>query len=192
MRLFVAFDVPQDAVTYIKQIQQGLRQEIRADRWQPVHNLHLTLHFLGEVDETLIPYICEDMQIVSSVIQPFPLSIGQFGVFPSPERPRVLWLGLEGDKKALVQTHLLLGKRFDLRQGLQYDTREYKPHITLARGPHYRGGQIPLDSWNQKYLSEHPPHWQVNRIHLYRSELRPEGAVHTILHSAELAQKILA
>ena len=192
MRLFVAFDVPDEAVAYIQKAQQQVKQQIKADRWQPIHNLHLTLHFLGEVREELIPSICEDMRIVSSIIQPFTLVLGQFGAFPSVERPRVLWLGLEGNIKSLAQTHELLGKRFDLRQGLEYDTRQYKPHITLARGPHSKNGPLPLEDWNREILTELPPRWQVNRIHLYRSELKTTGAVHTIIHSAELAQTVLS
>lgn len=192
MRLFVAFDVPDEAVSYIQKVQQRVKQEIKADRWQPIHNLHLTLHFLGEVKDELVPHICEDIQIVSSIIHPFTLVLGQFGVFPSIERARVLWLGLEGNIKSLTQTHQLLGKRFDLRAGLQYDSRPYKPHITLARGPHVQNGTIPLEVWNREILAELPPHWQVNRVHLYRSELRREGAVHTIIHSAKLTEKVLS
>ncbi|MGD8189804.1 RNA 2',3'-cyclic phosphodiesterase [Brevibacillus ginsengisoli] len=192
MRLFVAFDVPDEAVAYIQEAQQKVKQFVKADRWQPIHNLHLTLHFLGEVNDDLVPLICEDMKIVSSIIQPFTLVLGQFGAFPSPERPRVLWLGLEGNLKSLTQTHELLGKRFDLRQGLEYDTRSYKPHITLARGPHTKNGALPLEEWNREILTELPPRWQVNRINLYRSELKATGAVHTIIHSAELAHNVLA
>lgn len=192
MRLFVAFDIPDEAVAYIQEVQQKVKQHIKADRWQPINNLHLTLHFLGEVSDELVPHICEDMQIVSSIIQPFPLVLGQFGAFPSVERPRVLWLGLQGNIKSLTQTHDLLGKRFDLRQGLEYDSRQYKPHITLARGPHAQNGPLPLDDWNREILTELPLRWQVTRINLYRSELKPSGAVHTIVHSAELAQVVLS
>ncbi|MGC5326655.1 RNA 2',3'-cyclic phosphodiesterase [Brevibacillus sp. SYSU BS000544] len=192
MRLFVAFDIPDNVVTVLSQAQKQLRQEIQADRWQPMHNLHLTLHFLGEVNESLLPSICEDMNIVSSIIQPFTLVLGSFGAFPSIERPRVLWVGLEGNRKALVQTHQLLGKRFDLHPGLSYDSREYKPHITLARSPRFSQGVMPVQEWNEKFLPETPVRWQVSQINLYRSELRPEGAVHTIIHTAELAQKILS
>ncbi|MGZ0050209.1 RNA 2',3'-cyclic phosphodiesterase [Brevibacillus gelatini] len=117
MRLFVALDIPEEAVHYISDVQARLKSEVRADRWQPLHNLHLTLHFLGEVDESLIPDICRDMDIVSAIIEPFQLRIGGFGAFPHAEHPRVLWLGLRGQTNALKQLHLLLGRRFELHQG---------------------------------------------------------------------------
>lgn len=183
MRLFVALDIPDHAVEYLSNVQRGLRQLVRADRWQPLHNLHLTLHFLGEVEESLLPRLQEDLDIVSAIIEPFSLELGHFGAFPHPEKPRVLWLGLRGQIKVLRQLHLLLGKRFDLHPGLTFDKRPYSPHITLARGPHAEEGGLPLYEWNERFLVDEPPQWQVQRVHLYRSELRPNGAIHTIIHT---------
>ncbi len=182
MRLFVAVDVPEEVVRYIHRVQQQVKREVRADRWQPVRNLHLTLHFLGEVDESLVPAICADLDLVSSMIAPFSLAVGGFGAFPRPDRPRVLWLGVEGDRQSLVQTHQLLGKRFDLHPGLARDRKPYAPHITLARGPH--ATRLPLSDWNVRFLEEPSPRWQVEHIRLYRSELYPSGAVHTPLYTS--------
>jgi 2'-5' RNA ligase len=184
MRLFVALELPDHAVTYISQIQHELRQLIRADRWQPLQNLHLTLHFLGDVDESLIPRLREDMEMVSAIVEPFTLRVGAFGAFPDAAKPRVLWLGLNGQTDVLKQLHLLLGKRFDLHNGLRYDKRPYRPHITLARGPRTDAGGLPLQEWNERFLDGQQPQWEVQRVHLYRSELRPEGAIHTIIHSS--------
>lgn len=184
MRLFVALDIPEHAAQYLADVQQRLRREAVADRWQSLHNLHLTLHFLGEVDEAQLPAICEDLDIVSAIMKPFTLRAGEFGAFPHALNPRVLWLGLRGHTRALQQLHLLLGKRFELRAGLSYDKRKYRPHITLARGVRAPEAGLPLAEWNQRFLAQEPPHWQARQVHLYQSELLPEGAVHTILHSS--------
>ncbi|MGG2482701.1 RNA 2',3'-cyclic phosphodiesterase [Brevibacillus borstelensis] len=184
MRLFVALDIPDDAVRYIAGVQKQVKSLIKADRWQSLHNLHLTLHFLGEVGEKLVPEICKDMDIVSEIISPFSLQVGGFGAFPHAERPRVLWLGLRGQTDPLRQLHLLLGKRFDLHPGLTYDKKRYSPHITLARGPKVGQEGGPLAEWNERLLSSEPPAWEVTRFHLYQSELRPDGAVHTIIHTS--------
>lgn len=187
MRLFVALAIPQEAVAYINRVQKELKREIRADRWQPLHNLHLTLHFLGEVDERLLPAIQQDMEIVSAIIPSFPLQLGRLGVFPHEMSPRILWMGLTGNLKALEQLHLLLGKRFQLHPELPFDKRAYRPHVTMARGPKPTGTPLPLMEWNQRLLSEEPPRWQVDAVHLFRSELHPDGAVHSILHSSRLS-----
>jgi len=188
MRLFVALDIPEPAKQYLADIQRTLRHLVRADRWQPLHNLHLTLHFLGEVEESFLPRLQEDLEIVSAITQPFTLEIGHFGAFPHPERPRVLWLGLRGQIKALQQLHLLLGKRFELHPGLTYGKRAYQPHITLARGPHPEGGGLPLHEWNERFLVEQPPEWKVEQVHLYQSVLKPHGAIHTRIHSCLLGK----
>lgn len=184
MRLFVALDIPEHAVQYLADVQEQLRRQTAADRWQSLHNLHLTLHFLGEVDEALIPAICEDMDIVSAIIKPFRLSTKEFGAFPTIFHPRVLWIGLGGQIRVLQQLHLLLAKRFELRPGLSYDKRKYQPHITLARGLRASDQGLPLTQWNEQFLALQPPQWVVSQVHLYKSELLPQGAVHTILHSS--------
>ncbi|MGG1659398.1 RNA 2',3'-cyclic phosphodiesterase [Brevibacillus sp. NRS-1366] len=184
MRLFVALDIPKEAAEYIADIQARLKSEIGADRWQSLTNLHLTLHFLGDVQDELVPAICEDMDIVSAIINPFSLQVAGFGAFPHADHPRVLWLGLRGQTNPLKQLHLLLGKRFDLHQGLSYDRKLYRPHITLARGPEVRGNGLPLDEWNERYLAEEPPQWKARHFHLYRSELLRAGAVHTVIHTS--------
>jgi len=189
MRLFVALDIPQNAAAYIAGVQQRLRQEVAAERWQPLDNLHLTLHFLGDVPESLLPDLCGDMDIVSAIINPFSLKAGGFGAFPHAEHPRVLWLGLRGQTSPLKQLHLLLGKRFDLHDGLSYDRKQYRPHITLARGPHVQGDGLPLLEWNERFLATPPPHWQVRHVHLYQSELKPQGAVHTVIHTSTFAKE---
>lgn len=188
MRIFAALDIPEHAASYIADVQQRLRQEIDADRWQSLGNLHLTLHFLGEVEEALIPSICEDMDIVSAIIQPFTLRIGGFGAFPHAESPRVLWLGLRGQIQTLKQLHLLLGKRFDLHEGLSYDHKPYRPHITLARGPR-AGGALPLADWNERFLAAEPPEWQAKHLYLFQSELLPSGAVHTKIHTSAFGKE---
>ncbi|MGN7471620.1 RNA 2',3'-cyclic phosphodiesterase [Brevibacillus sp. SAFN-007a] len=188
MRLFVALDIPEEAVHYVADVQERLKAEVRADRWQPLHNLHLTLHFLGEVEEALVPAICEDMDIVSAIIEPFQLRIGGFGAFPHAEHPRVLWLGLRGQTNPLKQLHLLLGRRFELHPGVAYDRKRYRPHMTLARGPQAPAEGLPLLDWNERYLARETPRWTVRHVHLYRSELLPEGAVHTIIHTSTFAK----
>lgn len=184
MRLFIALDIPTEAAAYIAEVQQRLKQEVTADRWQSLANLHLTLHFLGEVEESLVPAICEDMDIVSSIIEPISLRMGGFGVFPNALHPRVLWLGLRGQIDSLKQLHLLLGRRFELHQGLSYDRKPYRPHVTLARGPHRSSEGLSIVEWNERYLAQEAPKWKARHFHLYRSELLPQGAVHTIIHTS--------
>jgi len=186
MRLFIALDFPPHVITYLEHLQQALKREIKADRWQPVHQLHLTLQFLGDVAEEMVPAITRDMDLVASIMAPFSLAPGRFGAFPGAEKPRVLWLGLDGEWRTLKQLHQLLDTRFERYEGWQRDRKPYRPHITLARGPHAGGEPLPLQAWDARFLTAPLPYWQVDAVHLYRSELRPQGAVHTILHTSRL------
>ncbi|WP_232698261.1 RNA 2',3'-cyclic phosphodiesterase [Brevibacillus daliensis] len=187
MRLFIAFTVPQNVITCVNQAQEQVKQVLRADRWQPTKNLHITLHFLGEIDEGLLPEIIRDMEMVCSIIKPFTLSLGRFGVFPEKGNPRVLWIGLKGNQEVMQQLHLLLGKRLERHQEIMIDKRSYHPHITLARGPETKEqASLPLADWSHRFLPEYHPSWKVEEIILFRSELLPTGAVHTPLHTSKL------
>lgn len=187
MRLFVALELPKEATDELSRLQSGLKQAFKADRWQPLSNLHLTLHFLGNVDEMLISEIRTDMDIVASIIEPFTLVLGSLGTFGRPDKPKVLWVGINGHRKDLGQLQLLLGKRFDMHAELHYDRRSYNPHITLARGP--QAHHLELLEWYEQAQSDHPVKWQVKAVHLYQSELRPSGAVHTIIHTSKLGEQ---
>ncbi|ATO48448.1 RNA 2',3'-cyclic phosphodiesterase [Brevibacillus laterosporus] len=188
-RLFIALHVPTDVIAYIEAAQLQVKQELSADRWQPLHNLHLTLHFLGDVDEQKIPELTKDIQIVSSIIRPFSLSIDHFGSFPQVGKPRVLWLGLQGNIESLQQMHLLLGKRLDRHQNIQYDKRSYEPHVTIARKPKlHEERSLPLADWSHRFLPHPKPSWRVEGITLFQSELRPEGAIHTPLFTSLLGE----
>jgi len=187
MRLFVAIDIPREAAGYLESVQRMVKGELAAKRWQPWQNLHLTLHFLGEVSEASVPELVADMEQVGSLVAPFRLALGRFGAFPQPDRPHVLWLGVAEQGQALQRVHHLLGQRLSRHSWLMLDKRPYKPHITLARGP-FRGTlPVPLTDWDARFLGTTPPSWSVQAIHLYRSQLLPQGAVHTLLHSAPLS-----
>ncbi|QDX95507.1 hypothetical protein C2W64_02844 [Brevibacillus laterosporus] len=188
-RLFIALHVPTKVVSYIEDAQRQVKQELNAQRWQPLHNLHLTLHFLGDVDEQRIPELQKDIQIVSSIIRPFSLAIDHFGSFPQGGKPRVLWLGMQGNVESLQQMHLLLGKRLDRHQNIQFDKRPYEPHVTIARKPFLHDERsLPLADWSQRFLPHPKPSWMVEEITLFQSELLPEGAIHTPLFTSLLGE----
>ncbi|UFJ41678.1 RNA 2',3'-cyclic phosphodiesterase [Brevibacillus humidisoli] len=186
MRLFVAVDIPDQVAASLATIQQRLRQEIATKRWQRCENMHVTLHFLGDVSEEYVPELQRDIDLVSSVVAPFRLAIGRFGVFPNPGRPQVLWLGLSGEQQVLQQTYRLLGNQFCRYAWLVQEKRPYTPHITLARGPFTGTFPLPLTEWNERLRPIPPLSWEVKEIHLYRSELLPQGAVYSVIHSGRL------
>ncbi len=135
MRCFVAIRFPE-------QINRDVEREIRqlaatdaAVRWVRTENLHVTLKFLGDVNEDLLG----DVHVaLSRVARPsMSLSVRGLGWFPPAGRPRVVWAGIEGDVESLVA---LAGdiERQVAALGFPAERRRFQTHLTLGRvkGPH--------------------------------------------------------
>ena len=103
-----------------------------AIKWVPTDNLHLTLKFLGDVDNVELPKICDTIRRVCRSTEPFTLEFGGTGGFPETQRPRVLYCGIQGETKTLCELVSSLEKQLaDL--GFKQEPRDYRPHLTLGR-----------------------------------------------------------
>ena len=184
IRAFIAIPLPvalQRALEDIRAIGQQLPV---AWRWVPPSHLHLTVKFLGDVPADSIASVAQAMEQAVAAQPPFVLMAGALGCFPQPARPRVLWMGLEDTEGALL--HLFQRLEAALRErGFPPEDRPLRPHVTLARirqaprGDHFR---TLLHTYRDRHFGELP----VAALHLFQSQLRREGAVYTLLHSAAL------
>lgn len=168
MRLFVAIDLPDR----VKQAVATLCRGAAGVRWLPPEQLHLTLRFIGEADDAVEGAIRRGLAEVGS--PPFPLTLRGVGCFPSPQRPRVLWVGLGGsDPLERLQQQV---EAAVITAGLPAEGRHFSPHITLARLREQRGTElIPFLTRNAPFESEP---FTVDAFHLYSSILTPQGAIH--------------
>lgn len=92
---------------------------------------HVTLKFLGDVDENAVPAIEECMKAAAFGVKPFEVSVKGAGVFPTKSKARVVWAGLEGAEPMAVMADRLEGCLESL--GFPKEGREFRPHLTLAR-----------------------------------------------------------
>lgn len=123
MRLFAAIGLPQEVRPEISRLQRG----VAGARWRPPANLHVTLRFFGDVDERQIEDLDGELSAIS--LPPFTLDIHGSGWFGRAE-PRALWLGVVPSDALLYLQHRC--ERAAPRTGLEAETRNYKPHVTLA------------------------------------------------------------
>ncbi|MEM7347055.1 MAG: RNA 2',3'-cyclic phosphodiesterase [Chloroflexota bacterium] len=159
-------------------------------RWDTPQNLHLTLHFLGDIEENEIPKIELALQQSATTLEPFKLTIGQLGCFPNIQRPRVVWAGVLGNTKFLRQLHQTLGAQLNQTIGFIPETRPYSPHLTLGRVKkgiptrHMRRlGQI---LGQQQTQIKQIARVKVAEVSLMRSELTPTGPIYTKLLAVKL------
>lgn len=136
MRLFLAVElvdeVREAAAAAASRLRQRLEAAGRVDaRWTPAENLHITLWFLGELDDHRAAGLAAALRqpFASDV---FDVHVGGFGVFPPRGRPRVLWLGVDEGAEELRALHRELGGRL-APLGFEGDHRPFHPHLTIAR-----------------------------------------------------------
>jgi 2'-5' RNA ligase len=165
----------------------ALRKELaEVDRGvRPVRpeQLHLTLRFLGDTEEDLVPDLKELMARSVEGVAPFQLAFEGVGAFPNARRPRVVWIGLQGAEPLMEVARRLETGMVEL--GWKREKRGFRPHATVARIKHVRRmGRLSslLERWQDRSFGS----MEVRAVHLKRSELRPEGAIHTTVHTVAL------
>jgi len=177
MRLFVALDLPAPVKHAMAPLASGLGDV----RWVPPEQQHLTLRFLGEIDERHLDEIAEALSLIPGA--PFELRLKGIGHFPPRGPMKVLWVGVERHPE-LSQ----LKKRIDrvLRQtGLPPDERKFQPHVTIGRLKRPPSSDR-LATWLMRHSLFASEPFPVSGFQLYSSHLRPDGAVHAIESSYEL------
>jgi 2'-5' RNA ligase len=176
MRCFVAIDLPDD----LRQMLARLVAGIGGVRPTPPQQLHLTLAFLGEVEEPTVALLGRELAAIAG--EPFTVPLRGCGCFPDRRRPRVLWAGLEPVPR-LGRLYREVAAAVG-RCGITLEERSFTPHITLARlKPPVRPDLGAFLATSGAGL----PLLPVASFHLYGSCLTPQGAVHTPLRSLLLA-----
>jgi 2'-5' RNA ligase len=183
-RLFIAIELPADLIKALVDLQDNLK-EARPVQWVKPAHMHLTLQFLGDVPVAQVePLIIGLEKTIPGQNRLFDLSITGIGVFPSLKRPRVIWVGIQGNVSALNALQADVVKATQ-SIGIRPDKRPYKAHLTLgrvdkrARSQDYRQiGQ--LIRQKQSGIGQ-VGQLKVTHIHLIRSQLKPGGPIYTPL-----------
>jgi len=183
MRTFIAIEIPAEIKAALAALQTELRRVGADVNWTRAENIHLTLKFLGEVDERLIGEI--EKVCVDSVAEfrPFALSLNDTGVFPDSRQPRVLWAGLSGEVEKVIEMQRRLDERLALI-GFEREEKAWRPHLTIGRVKSNRKTRELLalaTSHSLPALS-----FEVREIVLMKSELQPAGARYTPMAKAYL------
>jgi len=185
MRLFVALEIPEAVRREVARRVAGLREQLPRAKWVDTTNLHLTLLFLGQVDEAQVPVLTAALQEAFARHPSLDLRLADAGTFP-PRRPaRVAWIGMEtpGDLEGL-QADVTAAAVEAI--GFEPEERPYHPHVTLARcEPNW-----PRDAAD-KFVIAFPgtigQPWTAERGVLMESKLSPRGAQYRVAAELPLA-----
>lgn len=165
MRVFVAVVPPPEAVAELTAAVAPVRRDLRGVRWTSPEQWHLTLAFLGEVDEETLDGVQAGLAAVAAGGAPVELALSGAGRFGE----RVLWTGLAGDTDGLAT--LAAGVAAAVRAaGVALEDRPFRAHLTLARG---RGGVSGLGQAVRALAGFAGRPWRAEALHLVRSRPGP-------------------
>jgi 2'-5' RNA ligase len=170
-RLFVALELPANC----KAALRGLDPHLSGLRWLPADQLHLTLSFLGDVDEAAEARLREALLDVR--VPPFFLPLQGVGTFQARDRPSVVWVGVGTGHPHLFALHRRIQDAV-LHAGLEPDLKPFHPHVTVARAKDISAQA--LKPFLRKHSDAEFGLFKVTGFDLFSSELASEGATHRV------------
>jgi len=149
--------------------------------WVRLENLHFTLAFLGAVDELRLTDVIAACGLAAARHRPFTFAPSGMGVFPPRGRPRVYWLGLSQGEAEMVALQKDVAAELSARK-FPLEDRAFVPHLTLGRVKEVRGPLPNPSDWKTTAA----PAATLDKLEVMRSDLKPTGAVYTVLASCPL------
>ncbi len=178
LRTFISVTLPKEIVGLSKMLQTTVVSKKANIKWVNPGNIHFTLKFLGHTPQDAVEGIKDVITKVVAKHSSINLMIKGTGCFPKSERPRVLWLGIDGHLTELNNLVNDLEMNLD-KIGFPIEQKDFVPHITLARIK-YPPKETPniTDYLNTDF---EPINFNISRIRFMSSELFPNGSIYSIL-----------
>jgi RNA 2',3'-cyclic 3'-phosphodiesterase len=191
-RAFIALEMPVSMQRVLNDTIERFAQALPALRWVNAAGIHLTLAFLGELDDDRLALAMEAARAAAHDFPSFACRLTAPGVFGSP--PRVIWMGIEDSPLAqlhgspLQRLHHILDRELQ-RRDFETDKRPFSPHLTLSRVKH------PLTPAEQQSLQRllHSKQdnasstlYHINSLNVMKSELSRSGAKYSVLQACAL------
>lgn len=191
LRAFIAIELSTSLQDAIQTATSSLRSTLGADvvRWTPIRNIHLTLKFLGDVSPANIDILKQMLTRESAQYSAFDMSVEGIGSFPTPKRPRILWVGLNAP--ASLPSIARNIETASAKLGYPTEERGFSPHLTIGRVRQNASTtdlqkiRAALDETTVGNLGMA----RIDAINLYKSDLQPGGSVYTRLFSAPLGKQ---
>ncbi|MDP6631360.1 MAG: RNA 2',3'-cyclic phosphodiesterase [Kiritimatiellia bacterium] len=184
MRTFIAIEIDSSVRAQLAAFQRRLRATGAQVRWTRPETMHLTLAFLGEVPDPGLEIVRAAMELSVEDSHALHLEVEGIGTFGSSRSRRIVWADLRGDVAGLQALQSRLAEAL-LAAGFETEDRPFSPHITLGR----IHGRRNMDAM-MKRIDNAKDHTfgsiEATAITLFKSELRPAGALHTPIYHAHL------
>jgi 2'-5' RNA ligase len=189
-RAFIAIELPIDFQRQLERISRDMQAKLRnfPIKWVPIDSIHITIKFLGDISTSNLEVLTGILAGEVSRHQQFTISSGDLGAFPNLRRPRVIWVGIQApDNLNALQKGVETGMD---ELGYPPEDRPYSPHLTLARIANDATPDMvkQIGTLLAGYHIESLGNFSLASLHVFRSDLKPTGAIYTRLFSAPLSR----
>jgi 2'-5' RNA ligase len=187
-RTFIGIDIGDAIRSAAAALQKELAKTGAGVKWASPESMHVTLLFLGEVDDRELHGVCREVKAVAAGEAPFPLRVSGVGAFPTPRRPKILWAGITEGVEPLRRLNAGLEERMLDLGCYRKEERGYSPHLTLGR---VKGDadSFALASEIAKRLAWEGGRFAVDEVLVFSSEMDRDGPVYTVIGRAPLSGK---
>jgi 2'-5' RNA ligase len=187
LRLFLAVPLHHVFLQEIKDILHPLRAGIPGVKWVDPGQVHLTLHFFGDVPASEVDGIDQAMKRILPRFAPFRIRLNGLGGFPDLRRPHVLWVGVSGENRELFELQESVRREVEAL-GYAADGRAFRPHATLGRVKKIPGAlscQEEIEKMKLRFPTEIKT---LDHFVLYQSRLLPDGACYETVKTYPLSK----
>lgn len=184
IRLFIAVQINEEIRKKLAEFQNALKKSDADVGWVAPENLHVTLKFIGSIDDGQVGAIGNILKETVSPIKPFDLDYTGVGVFPTEKNPRIIFADIIDAAGVLASIHEKLDNRL-IALGVEHEERKFVAHLTLGRVRSRRN----VTRLIEKMLTFRTVHFgvaHVSQIVLMKSVLSPDGPTYTQLRGVDL------
>ncbi len=187
IRSFLAIALAENIHRRIEEVQRDLKSSQADVRWVSPGKIHLTLKFFGNIDEAAIEPIVKAVEGPAHVVSPFFLKVEGIGAFPNWKNPRVIWMGLIDGGDILIPLQKQVETELQ-KIGFEPEGRAFQPHLTLGRVNSGRGKEALIRTM-EEHREEEFGEFEVSKVILFKSDLKPTGPIYTALREVELGSE---
>ena len=185
VRTFIAIEIPKKVQSKAFSVIDKLSKETSSIRWVSRENLHVTLKFLGDVEDRDTYAVCQAVTEVTRQNRRFTVDCNGIGAFPSVEKPRTIWLGIDEPENRLSNMYAEMEDSLQ-KLGYPQEARQFRPHLTIGRIQHGRRNMGNLTTQMQNLSTTAIGEIPVNELVIFSSELTRSGPIYTTLGRATL------
>jgi len=187
MRTFIAIELPQEIKNKLSGLQARLKQSGADVKWVEPKNIHLTLKFLGEIDEAKSVKVAGIIEDITRSSKQFQINLSSLGAFPKIEFPRVIWVAIAKGNQETVALAKDLEEKIE-KLGIPKEDRPFSSHITIGRvrSPLNKDKLVKALKETENYFGGENIEFGVTKITLFKSTLGSSGPVYEALKEINL------